>query len=197
MNKSSVFKSPWEPIILTLFVLLAMVSRFVLPPFLGHPENFSPIDAIALFSGAYMGRKWIAFLLPLLSVWISDLMINYQYFHHWVWFYPGFFWQYGFYLAVVWGSSYVLNKPNRMQGLKIPFSSLLVSIAFFLVSNFGVWTGKFPYPHTFSGLMLCYTAGIPFLSSTLFSDLIYTCVLFYGFEWVRSLSTKASLGIPS
>jgi len=193
MNKSSSFSSPWEPLVLFGFILAAMVSRFVLPPFLGHPENFAPIDATALFAGAYFGRKWFAFLLPLLSVWISDLVINFQYFHKWVWFYQGFYWQYGFYMAIVILSSYFLNKPSRMENLKIPLASLLVSIAFFLVSNFGVWAGPVPYPHSFQGLILCYTAGIPFFRSTVLSDLVYTSLLFYGFEGVKALARRMSL----
>lgn len=193
MKKNSSSWSNYEPMVLIGFVLMSMVSRFALPPFFGHPENFSPIDGTALFAGAYFGRKWIAFLLPLLSVWISDLVINYQYFHHWVWFYPGFYWQYGFYLGVVLFSSYFLNNPQRIEKFKIPLSAIGISIAFFLVSNFGVWAGPIPYPHTFSGLMLCYMAGIPFFRATLLSDLFYTCILFYGFEAIRSISLKSFL----
>jgi len=171
-----------NPIILTLFIGMAMISRFVLPPFMGHPENFSPIDATALFAGAYFGRKWMAFLLPILSVWISDWIINYQYFHHWMFFYPGFYWQYGFYIGVVLFSAYFLKSKNKWR---IMPSALLVSIAFFLVSNFGVWASFNTYPHTYAGLILCYTAGIPFFRSTLVSDLLYSIALFGFFEFLR------------
>ena len=30
-----------------------------------HPPNFSPIDAMALFGGAYLGRRALAFAAPL------------------------------------------------------------------------------------------------------------------------------------
>ena len=174
---------------------MAMISRFVLPPFLGHPENFAPIDATALFAGAYFGRKWLAFLLPLFSVWISDFIVNYQVYHKWVWFYEGFYWQYGFYLAVVLFSSYYFQNPASRKSRKVPIASLMVSLAFFLVSNFGVWAGPIPYPHTWNGLVLCYTMGIPFFRGTLVSDLIYSTFLFFGIEWVMGLSRKHSLKI--
>ncbi len=174
-----------NPVLFTVFVLVAMISRFALPPFMGHPENFSPIDATAMFSGAYLGRKWIAFLLPLLSVWISDLAVNYQYFHKIVLFYPGFYWQYGFYLLVVVFSSYFLGKN---KGLRVPLMAILVSMAFFVISNFGVWVNYPTYPHTIQGLMLCYTAGIPFYRSTLLSDVLYSLALFGAFEFVKSFS---------
>ncbi len=164
-----------NPIILIAFMVMTMLSRFFLPPLFSCPDNFAPIDATALFAGAYFGRKWIAFLLPLLSVWFSDLYVNYIYYHHLVLFYPGFYWQYGFYvLAVLFGSNFLTKKLM----LRVPMGAVLVSIAFFLVSNFGVWISYTTYPHTISGLILCYEAGIPYFRSTLLSDLAYSGVLF-------------------
>ena len=43
-------------------------------------------------------------------------------------------------------------------------SSLLSSVLFFLVSNFGVWAVQNMYPHTFAGLIECYMMAIPFLA---------------------------------
>jgi hypothetical protein len=182
-----------NPLLLCLFIILAMVSRFALPPFLGHPDNFSPIDSIALFSGSYFGRKWIAFLLPLFSVWVSDLVVNFQYFHHWVWLYPGFYFQYGFYLIVVLFSSWFLQKN---KAFRVPFSAVAVSIAFFLISNFGVWLGYSTYPHTLNGLILCYTAGLPFYRSTLISDLGYSIVLFGVVELISINSKRNWIKLP-
>ena len=42
-----------------------------------HPPNFSPIDAMALFSGAYLGRRAIAFVAPLGALLLSDLVLGF------------------------------------------------------------------------------------------------------------------------
>ena len=38
--------------------------------------NFTPIGAMALFGGAYLNNKYHAFLIPIASLWISDLVLN-------------------------------------------------------------------------------------------------------------------------
>ena len=74
-------------------ILLASFSRII-----PHAPNFTPIGAIALFGGAYFNNKHQAFIIPILSLWISDLVINNYilsyYYGQFVWFYPGFLWQY-------------------------------------------------------------------------------------------------------
>ena len=37
------------------------------------------------------------------------------------------------------------------------------------------------YAHTAAGLIDCYVAALPFFRNTLFSDLVYTALLFGGF----------------
>jgi len=168
--------------VLTGFISLAVISRVAAPPLLGHPANFSPIDAIALFSGAYFSRRWFAFLVPLLSVWVSDWFINLMYTGHFALFYSGFYWQYGTYVLLVLLGSLLYNK---VKTTRVATTSLSASTLFFLISNFGVWASGY-YPQSAAGLMTCYIAGIPFFGQTLISDLVYSAVLFSGFEWVKS-----------
>ena len=52
-------------------ILFASFSRII-----PHMPNFTPIGAMALFGGAYLKNKSHAFLIPVLSLWISDLVIN-------------------------------------------------------------------------------------------------------------------------
>ncbi|MDX1666478.1 MAG: DUF6580 family putative transport protein, partial [Saprospiraceae bacterium] len=61
-------------------------------------------------------------------------------------------------------------------------SSLLASVVFFLITNFGVWAGSPLYPPTAEGLAACYIAGIPFFWNTLLGDLFFTGALFGAFE---------------
>ena len=57
--------------VLTIIILLAAFTR-IMP----HPPNFSPIAAIGLFGAAHFTKKWQSFLVPLLAIWLSDLVIN-------------------------------------------------------------------------------------------------------------------------
>ena len=52
-------------------IFLAVLSRF-----LPHPPNFTPIAAIALLSGKGFANRWIVFLIPIVSLFISDLFLG-------------------------------------------------------------------------------------------------------------------------
>lgn len=158
--------------VITLFILLAALSRLI-----PHPANFAPIGAMALFGAAYYSRYIWAFIIPIVSMWISDLILNnvvyVQYFDNFVWF------TYGAFILIALMGIFTLQK------VKVPnllFSALGASVIFFLVSNFGVWFAGTMYPKDFGGLMACYTAGIPFFKNTVMGDLFYVAVLFGAFE---------------
>ncbi|MDD2300415.1 MAG: hypothetical protein PHU69_12360, partial [Fermentimonas sp.] len=72
---------------------------------LPHPPNFAPIGAMALFGAAYFSKKYWAFIIPIASMWVSDLILNNviygQYFDHFVWFYSGSLFTYGAFALIV------------------------------------------------------------------------------------------------
>jgi len=59
------------------------------------------------------------------------------------------------------------------------------SLIFFVISNFGVWLASPLYPNTLEGLMMCYTAAIPFFHYTIAGNLVYCGVLFGGYEYIK------------
>jgi hypothetical protein len=81
---------------------------------------------------------------------------------------------------------------THRRWFKIVASSLGASLVFFLVTNFAFLYAE--YPHTWSGILLSYTNGLPFIKGTLFGDLSYTVALFGAYELVvlykNKLSTK-------
>jgi len=167
--------------VLFLMVLFAAFSRLV-----PHPPNFAPIGAMALFGSAYFSKKHIALIIPVLSMWLSDVVINNtiyaQYFDGFTFFYQGFYWTYLAFLFIgVLG--FFLLKRTKPQNIIV--ASLSASILFFLVSNFGVWTSGTMYTKNFSGLLTCYTAAIPFFKNSLMGDLVYCGVLFGSFEFAQ------------
>jgi len=165
--------------VLTAMVLLAAFSRLI-----PHASNFTAIGAMALFGGAYFTRKSWALLVPLLALWLSDIVLNNVVYRP---YYPTFTlevnpWTYGTFAAIVLLGAVLLR---RVKPLNVLLTSLLASTLFFVVTNFGVWIGSSIYPQTTAGLLTCYTAALPFFGNTLAGDLFWSTVLFAGFELVQ------------
>jgi hypothetical protein len=147
--------------ILTLMIFAAAIVR-VLP----HPPNFAPIAAMALFGGAYFNKRWAAFLVPLAAMFITDLIIG---FHETMWaVYLSF--------ALIVGLGISMLKEKKIGS--IFFASVISSVSFFIITNFGIWLSTGYYAKTGTGLAACYTAAIPFFHQTLLSDLFFVGVLF-------------------
>jgi hypothetical protein len=159
-------------------LLLAAFSRII-----PHPMNFAPIGAMGLFGAAYFSRKWLAVLLPLVTLWLSDLVINNVvmagYYNQFTWFYEGWYWVYGTTALITLTGFFTLRK---VEFSSVIGSSLLASVIFFLVTNFACWPGNPMYSQDFSGLLACYAAGIPFFQGTLAGNIFYGIVLFGGYE---------------
>ena len=169
--------------ILSIIILLAAFTR-IMP----HPPNFSPIAAIGLFGAAHFAKKWHAFFIPLLGIWLSDLVINNFIYARSdvdiVWFYNGFYWQYISYVLIIFTGLFIFNKG---VSLSKTFGGIVGSSGiFFLVSNFGVWAGSGMYSKNIAGLISCYIAGIPFMNNTIISDFLFTTVLFGSYYLLQS-----------
>lgn len=171
-------------LILFLVMSVAAISRIWLPW-----NNFSPIGAMALIGGAYIGRNVLAFVLPLLSLFIGDLILTQvSPIHSEYLFSTTFLTVYvAFALIVVLG---MLISKAKSTGNIIGYS-LMASVAFFLITNFGSWLYFGMYPMNAAGLMESYVAGIPFFQNTLVSQLVFTLIFHFTMQW--SISRKPAL----
>jgi uncharacterized protein DUF6580 len=152
-----------------LLVLICMILAAAASRLIPHPPNMASITAFALFGGAYLERKWLAFLVPLAGLFLSDLVLGL--YSHMEVIYASF--------AVVVCVGLLLR--GRKSPLKIAGAALASSILFFITTNLGVWFFSSLYPKTATGLFACYVAAIPFFQNTLMGDALYTAVLFGGF----------------
>ena len=172
-----------KKIILILSLLIIGILGRIIP----HPPNITPMIAIALLASHAFKNKWIAILIPLSGMWISDLMINNYlyagYYDKFVFFSNGSLWIYGaIVFAVLIGN--VLIKHIKLSAVLL--SSLSASFFFFIITNFGVWFSSIMYPKSLLGLIECYTLAIPFFGNALIGDLIYSVVLFASYSLVFS-----------
>ena len=71
MNRPTASVFAPGPLALSGLIVLAALSRL-----LPHPPNFSPVEAIALFGGAYFASRQWALVVPLLAMLLSDLALG-------------------------------------------------------------------------------------------------------------------------
>lgn len=167
------------PLVLAGMILIAALTR-VLP----HPPNFSPVEAMALFGGAYFASRSLALLVPLLAMLLSDLVLGLL--------------NGGIYSEYFFGTSFLLvyacialcallgfGLRGRVSGGRVLGYALTGSVLFFLITNFGSWPGSPMYPQNGAGLLAAYVAGVPFFQWTLLSTLVYAAAMFGGFELLR------------
>jgi hypothetical protein len=165
-------------------VMLAAVSRL-----LPHPPNFTPVGAIALFGAAHLRSKWLAFVLPLIAMFLSDLgleaITRLGIASGWMAGGSGFYRDMAFvYVAVLLIAALGLLLRNRLAVWSVGVAVLASSVLFFLLTNFGVWLMWDMYPKSWAGLGQCYVAAIPFFHWTLLGDAFYATALFGGFALI-------------
>jgi hypothetical protein len=143
-------------------VVLGVAGRL-----LPHAPNFTPVAACALFAGFLFGRR-AAFAVPLVIMLAGDALIG--------------FYDYRIMAAVYAATAFpVLLGPlvrSRLPVLWLGAFSLLSSVIFFLSSNLAVWAFGSIYERTWSGLLQCYTAALPFFRYTVAGDLVWSAGLF-------------------
>ena len=151
-----------------------------------RPMGFAPQIAMALFAGSISKDKRFAFLFPILSLFISDLLYQFLY-SQGLSTIKGFYsgqWQNYLLIASITIIGFFINKDKIGQ---IFVGSLAGAVYFFLISNFMVWVGggwdinNQPYPRSFSGLMLCYTEAMPFFKWSVLSTLLFNGIFFGSF----------------
>ena len=170
--------------LLVLFILILACALYRIWD--SRPMGFAPQIAMALFAGSVSKDKRFAFLFPVLSLFISDLLYQFLY-SQGLSTIKGFYsgqWQNYLLIASITIIGFFINK-NKIGQIFV--GSLAGAVYFFLISNFMVWIGggwdinNQPYPRSFSGLMLCYSEALPFFKWSVLSTLLFNGVFFGSF----------------
>jgi len=173
---------------LVLMVVTSALYR-VIP---GRPYGFAPQIAVAIFSGSlFIKNKRIAFLLPLLSMLVSDGFYQFLYLNGWADM-PGFY-------SGQW-ENYLLFVGLTCFGFLIQLSkiasifsvSLITPTVYFLVSNTMVWLfgGGYNRPKNVSGFITCLADGIPFYKNSLFATLVFSTILFGSMAILHRITNR-------
>ena len=151
-----------------LFVIFAVLARM---PFMPHPWGFTPVAAALLYFGARGSRRqlWVPFGLMI----ASDVLLNkFVYVYPLSWDQP---------VVWAWYAAILLlgTQLHENSGwLRVAGAALASSVSFFILSDLAVWAFGTMYPKTWSGLVSCYVAALPFFRRGLAGDMLFTAVMF-------------------
>lgn len=171
----------------SILILVSIIGRLI-----PHPANVTPVGAIALVGGAKLPNIW-RWTIPFIALILSDVLL--QLFFNTTAFSIETPFVYGSFAISIFLGRWIQGK-NRY--LKLGILSLIGSLQFFLLTNFGTWVGGLLYPQTLSGLGQCYLMALPFLKNTLVGDLAWSFGLFAMIEgaqvWLHKRSPQTALG---
>jgi hypothetical protein len=140
-------------------------------------SNFAPLAAIALCGAVYFPPRF-KFSVPLVALFISDVVLNYHYARSI--FDPHILCRY-LALAVVGCIGLLLQNRASLKTL-LP-ASIVGSTVFFFITNTFSWLSDPGYVKNFAGLVQALTVGLPeysatptwmFFRNSLLSDLFFT-----------------------
>ena len=160
------------------FVLLVAIASLyrVLPH---GTYGFPPQLAMAVFAGAIIKNRKFSFLMPLGSMFLSDLLFQGLYalgYSNTPGFYEG---QWINYLLITSLTVFGFWAKNLKPG-NILAASLAAPSFYFIASNLAVWAGSGGLGRSkdFAGLMQCYADALPFYYASLAATIVFSAVLF-------------------
>jgi uncharacterized protein DUF6580 len=176
--------SLFTPRNLVLCAMIAFAAGYrLLVHFAGGalPWNFTPVEAMALFGGAYFSDRRLGVAVPLAAMIAADcviaLVLPSPWIRDWLGTLP---FVYGC-IALTAVGGFALRR--KVSALKVLFGALTSAVLFFLITNFGTWLAARPGAGAActGTLTACYVAGIPFFKGTLYGTLFWSALLFGGF----------------
>ena len=183
-NKKSTPSLAYSILLAVVLVGIGISSRLLMADW----PNFNPALAIAIFMGYAIGNRWVGAAGLVLMMGISDAVIgsyDWQTMPLMLFVYGGFFisWVLGFaFRSLIDSPRFAL----KFGGVVAP--ALISSVAFFLITNFACCVVGW-YPLTWEGLASALAAGLPFLRSTLASN-VFFCTLLFSVYFAIQLSMK-------
>jgi hypothetical protein len=155
--------------VLRFLIAAAMITLAAVLRILPHPWNFTPVGAMAIFSGSLFRNRWAAFLLPLAALFVGDLFVG---------LYRLMFIVYvSFALSVAIGRWLAQSRAVVRMGGAV----FLGALQFFVVTNFAMWALSDFYSKTAAGLSACFANALPLFWNTLAGDFVYATMLFGGY----------------
>lgn len=172
--------------LLLIFMIVVGVLRVINAAEFTKWSNFTPVGAMALFGGTYFNQRWKAFVFPLLTLFLGDLIIHTVIYNGNYAGTPLIY--FSFALIVLIGIIFIRKVTVR----SITVSSIVSTLTFWLIADFSVWMGggidirtQQVFSSDLAGLLQCYLQGFPYIVNFLLGTLFYCAVMFGSFEWIQ------------
>jgi hypothetical protein len=180
---------------LLIFLITVALMRIINSTQLTPWANFSPIGAMALFSGAYFRPKWLAFTFPLLTLFISDLFIQKFVFQgKYGIIYDGWYFIYAAFVGISLVGFLLSKKVTLKRFVLAGFTGSLIHWA---IADFFVWfmggmdlRTMQPLTRDLAGIVQCYVQGFSFFRNFLLGTLVYGGIMFGLYEWMKVRFSK-------
>jgi len=156
-------------LVLAGMILFAGFTRLI-----PHPPNFTAVGAMALFGGAYFNKKSLAFAVPIIAMFLTDLILGLH---------QG---MYSVYLSFILIVMIGIQLKDRIKLGNVLLASVCASVLFFVITNFAQWLSFPLYSKSIAGLVECYVAAIPFFGYTILGDLFFVGVMFGSYELAKA-----------
>ncbi len=166
-----------------MMFLIALSTRLI-----PHPPSFTGVSAF-LITGIFLFRR-VAMItaLTVLVFFLSDLILNNiiwsSYFDGFALVSPMFKFAALAYILIAGVTALFKKAKLRNYFIAVVFAA----IAFFLISNYGVWLMGITYPMTSEGLIACYMAGLPYIGIDIIATILFSAI-YYGL-YVRITESK-------
>ena len=174
--------NPRNAVVLLIIIVIAVIRVFNnFSTGMTALANYSPLAAMALFGSAYFKGNIKPLLLPLMAIFISDIIlfatVYKQYGNGFL--YDGWLWVYGAFLLIAINGKLIIRKVTVKN---IALSIIVAVFIHWIVTDLGVWVGSKTYAQTWSGFMVCLGAAIPFELRLLLATVVYSTIMFGVFE---------------
>lgn len=174
-----------------VLISLALILAVLVGRYIPHLPNFAPVMAAGLFASVFLGRRY-GLVVTLAAMFLSDMVIGF--------YQPSaMLFNYAAIATAVLFKNFLGNKENfsGKSVMSVAGSSLAGSVVFFLLSNFGVWAFGGMYAHSISGLLMCYTLAIPFITYSIAGDLFYNTLFFGTAYTAKAISAKGRVAVAA
>jgi len=165
--------------IVLLIILIVAALRLLSFYGIGPLTMFTPVGAMALFAGAYFKGRIIPFLFPLLTLFISDIVVSFFVFPQLRTgiLYSGWQWTYLAFALITLSGKLILRNVNLQT---VVLAVLAATFIHWIVSDLGMCIQE----NQFSGSVYFekLVSALPFELRFMAGTALYGAILFGGFE---------------
>jgi hypothetical protein len=176
-----------------LLIAVNVIIKILFAPMLTM-SGFSPLIGIALFSGMMVSNRNASFLMPLVALFVSDVIIELLYRAN-LFAFAGFY-KYQFINYTLILLTTLLGWAFKARNItNVLVGAVAGPTFFFILSNFCVWFfgNHTTYSNDMNGLVQCYTAGLPFYGRALWATIIFLPLIIVSYNYIVRSKPKLTL----